>query len=75
MQGKGEFIYFAGISPLAFTKLRYVPKFSSKVKLNNKGLIVDGFSMNKNWSEQELREKLQVLFENKLRDRHGEVIR
>ncbi len=52
-----------------------VPKFSSKVELNNKGLIVDGFHVNKNWSEQELREKLQATFENKLRDRQGEIIR
>ncbi|CAB4025956.1 Hypothetical predicted protein, partial [Paramuricea clavata] len=43
-----------------------VPKFSTKVELNNKGLIMDGFHVNKNWSEQELRDKLQATFENEL---------
>lgn len=50
-----------------------IPKFQNKVQLNEHGLIVDGYKIDRRWTEQQLKQNLASLFFNKVKDEQGVV--
>lgn len=43
-----------------------VPKYGKKSELHRTGFIMDAVEVDKNWSEEELRNRLGTIFANKL---------
>lgn len=52
-----------------------IPKFNSKLKLQECELISDGCGIDRAWSDAEVREFLSTLFKDKLIDREGVPVR
>jgi hypothetical protein len=44
-----------------------VPKYAKKVELHKNGYIMDAVEIDRNWSEKELREKIEASFADKLK--------
>ncbi|CAB4013454.1 Hypothetical predicted protein [Paramuricea clavata] len=44
-----------------------VPKYAKKVELHKNGMIMDAVEIDRNWSEKELREKIEALLADKLK--------
>lgn len=50
-----------------------VPKYQKKADLHKQGLILDSVGIERFWTENELRNKMQMIFEDKLRNNCGSV--
>ena len=52
-----------------------VPKCHRKLRLQQCGLISDGYAIERVWNESEVRRFPSPLFFEKLKDKHGEPVR
>ena len=51
-----------------------VPKYAKKADLQERGFIIDSLPIERHWSESQLKEKLTMAFEDKLRGAGGERV-